>query len=71
MFRAEIYINNDKIDEIKALNLGRRRPINKPDEWQYEVKTNNNLFIIYDTRKEGWEELLIKILKKMKGERNK
>jgi len=68
MFRAEIYINSERIDKIEAINLGRRRPKSKPDERQYLVNVASSLqsFRLYHNRDDGWEELLSKILKKMK-----
>lgn len=70
MFRVKVYMNGDKIDEIRALNLGRARPESRPDERKYEVKTKKGFFDIYHNREEGWEVLLIKILKRMRGEIN-
>lgn len=61
MFRVKVYMNGDKIDEIRALNLDGKR---------YEVKTKMGFFDIYHNKEDGWESLLINILKKMRGEKN-
>lgn len=66
MFRVKVYINDSIIEDIQAVNLGRRRPKSKPDERLYDVTTVDSLFFVYHNRDDGWEELLSKILKRMK-----
>lgn len=68
MFRVRVYINDEIIEDIEAINLGidSRRVNSRVDERQYDVSTSKEYFQLYHNRRDGWEELLTKILNKIK-----
>ena len=58
MLRAKIYINTDEIDDIQIINTGKKAN----GESEYRVKAPID-FYVWHKRQDGWEHLLIKVLK--------
>ena len=64
MLRAEIYINQDILEDIQIVNI---RTQNKKGETKYKVTTLMDSFYVYHNRANGWIKLLSKVLKKLQS----
>lgn len=78
MLRLKVFINKEQIDEIRIENL---RKITKTKHWYFAVQfgkyyqASSSLLVptkhafVDHNRKKGWENLVIKVLKKFLKEK--